>query len=215
MFQLALGQPAAAAGSFESTHLQGDLHAYLSLTALCRGDRQAVAAHAKHAAEQPTSQQNIVAWVLLESGQLSTLESFVAREMTVPRERVLFREGRIVKAELRLAKAYDAAAIAELETDRRAFRGSSSYFRATEAEADALLRQGDLSRAATLLQEASGSLTTATFTKATFSGLFWLCVRAKLGHVYRQMGRVADADRIDAEIAKLLAHADPDFKLLP
>ena len=61
----------------------------------------------------------------------------------------------------------------------------------------------------------SRTLSGPTETAESFWGVFWLRVRAKLANVYRQMGRTDDANRIDAEIAKLLAYADPDFKLLP
>ena len=88
-----------------------------------------------------------------------------------------------------------------------------------EALADALVRQGDLAKAAAVLEDASRlkAATVAPLSRPseTFWGVFWLRLRAKLAIVYRQMGRAADADRLDAEVAKLLAAADPDFHLLP
>jgi hypothetical protein len=90
------------------------------------------------------------------------------------------------------------------------------YLRGFETLADALLARGDFTKSAAVLEQAARPRT-RVFTALggeSFGGVFWLRLRAKLARVYRQAGRIEDADRIDAEISKLLAYADPDFKLL-
>ena len=43
---------------------------------------------------------------------------------------------------------------------------------------------------------------------------FWMRDEMDLARLYRRLGRVQDAERIEAELRKLLAYADPDFPLL-
>ena len=41
----------------------------------------------------------------------------------------------------------------------------------------------------------------------------WLTIRIQLMRAYGELGRHADADRIEAEVRRLLARADPDYWL--
>lgn len=42
----------------------------------------------------------------------------------------------------------------------------------------------------------------------------WMLNRAHLARLYRKNGQVADAKAVEAQLLKLLAHAEPDFPLL-
>ena len=45
-------------------------------------------------------------------------------------------------------------------------------------------------------------------------GTFWLTVELRRAQVYRQLGRVVEAEQIEAGLRTLLAHADPDHVIL-
>jgi tetratricopeptide (TPR) repeat protein len=52
------------------------------------------------------------------------------------------------------------------------------------------------------------------YTHAGPSGAFWLRVLNRLSEAYRDRGRLADADAVDARLRKLLVLADPDHPLV-
>ena len=43
---------------------------------------------------------------------------------------------------------------------------------------------------------------------------FWLMMKSRLAQLYRKMGRVEDADKIEAELLSLLRCADLDHPIL-
>jgi serine/threonine-protein kinase len=209
---LAFGQIAAAEEIFRHAAAEGDRHALLAFAALCRGDRARLASHAREAVNHPLQNQKpLLAWLLLQTRQMVEVQRVYAREMAST------SASRAIMAEVRLANGYDENAIAELEQLREKrggdFTGAGQYFRGSEAEADALVAHGDLQKAAAVLEDASEPRWKIGLSGGSFPGVFWLRVRAKLARVYRQMGRLDDANRIDAELAKLLALSDRDFKV--
>ena len=46
------------------------------------------------------------------------------------------------------------------------------------------------------------------------NGPFWLTVELRRAQVYRQLGRVEEAEQIEAGLRTRLAHADPDHVIL-
>ena len=46
------------------------------------------------------------------------------------------------------------------------------------------------------------------------AGYFWMTVEWQEAQLYRKLGRPSEAKRIEAELLKRLAHADPDHPLL-
>ena len=73
----------------------------------------------------------------------------------------------------------------------------------------AWLAQGEPSRAARVLDEAA-----QRFPVTMRAGFSWLTVELRRAQVYRQLGRVVEAEQIEAGLRTLLAHADPDHVIL-
>ena len=82
---------------------------------------------------------------------------------------------------------------------------------ASESLALAWLAQGEPSRAARVLDEAAAQPLVTTIPNMAFA---WLTVELRRAQVYRQLGRVEEAEQIEAGLRKLLAHADPDHVIL-
>ena len=98
----------------------------------------------------------------------------------------------------------DAIPLLELEQGQRSYLASDSL-------ALAWLAQGEPSRAARVLDEAAQVSPVSPGTEAGFS---WLTVELRRAQVYRQLGRVEEAEQIEAGLRKLLALADPDHVIL-
>jgi GH15 family glucan-1,4-alpha-glucosidase len=45
-------------------------------------------------------------------------------------------------------------------------------------------------------------------------GALWMRCKLQLAGVYRKMGRTSDAAKLERELRKLLAYADPDHPIL-
>ena len=82
--------------------------------------------------------------------------------------------------------------------------GDPGPLRAARKLADALVRQGRTDEATGALEAIHRVPTTA----GAASGYEWLKVRDLLARVYRNAGRVTDAERVEAELRSLLAVAD-------
>lgn len=86
---------------------------------------------------------------------------------------------------------------------------NAGYFRAGESLARAWERAGSVPNALRVLEEAS-----AQKARALGSTLWWMEVQLHLARLYRELGREADAQEIEAELRRLLVYADPDFWML-
>ncbi len=73
----------------------------------------------------------------------------------------------------------------------------------------AWLAQDEPSRAARVLDEAAQALPVSIW-----NGFFRLTLELRRAQVYRQLGRVVEAEQIEAGLRTLLAHADPDYVIL-
>jgi len=88
--------------------------------------------------------------------------------------------------------------------------GNPVTLMATEAYAEALERQGRLDKAIAVLEDATRDK--VRLYQAMRSSIpKWLRVRARLAADCRASGRPADARKVEAELRRLLALADPDF----
>ncbi len=80
---------------------------------------------------------------------------------------------------------------------------------ALDSLALAWLAQDEPSRAARVLDEAAQAAPLRIE-----NGSFSLTVELRRAQVYRQLGRVEEAEQIEAGLRTLLAHADPDHVIL-
>ncbi len=80
---------------------------------------------------------------------------------------------------------------------------------ASDSLALAWLAQDEPSRAARVLDEAAQAVPLWTGTE-----FFRLPLELRRAQVYRQLGRVEEAEQIEAGLRQILAHADPDHVIL-
>ncbi|RPH59614.1 MAG: hypothetical protein EHM89_10370 [Acidobacteria bacterium] len=72
--------------------------------------------------------------------------------------------------------------------------------------------RGDLDRAAQVLQDATNGRWRELVQNRGVP--FWIEARDNLAELYRQMGRIEEADAIDKNLLRLLAVADADHPVL-
>jgi tetratricopeptide (TPR) repeat protein len=229
MLELGLGRIAAA----EELVLQeetptipcagcgSDREGDLALLAFFRRDRSALASHLAAAQQNYGRQLPLVVWLSSQAQPPEEFVQFFRAWSSRPDDGHSAGANGVwanaVRAEVRSRRG-DTTAVADLE---RAVRGDDQTrprsLRDAESLAEALERQGDLSGSAAVLEDAT-RVKTRVFSALggeSFGGVFWLRLRSKLARVYRDMGRIAEADRVDSEVAKMLILADHDFKLFP
>jgi tetratricopeptide (TPR) repeat protein len=122
---------------------------------------------------------------------------------------------RIVEGDIALSQGRTTEAISLLGEAIPALRWitTDDFFMASESLADALERQGDLHKAVQVLERASREKTIA-YEDIGSTGQYWLRVQCRLLQVYRKLGRIEDAQRLEAELSKILAYADPGHPVL-
>ena len=114
-----------------------------------------------------------------------------------------------------MGRGRTAEAIDELKKslENSAILGKASFFLGAETLAAALARQGDEKGAVRVFERASLQKRPAVFLRMSNGGL-WTRNQFLLARLYRKVGRVADAEKIEAELARLLAAADSDHPIL-
>ncbi len=118
----------------------------------------------------------------------------------------------VVQGECALARGRAPEAVRLLQEALGQMRtgGYAQYFLCSMALAQARLDGNDLAKAIETLEEAS-SLRAFVFYQ---NGMFWLQIQHRLAQLYRKSGRESAAERIEAELRRLLACADHDLRIL-
>jgi tetratricopeptide (TPR) repeat protein len=119
------------------------------------------------------------------------------------------------RGELAMARGRTAEAIALLrESERKTrFLGNATFLLGMETLASALARRGDLGGAIAVLERGSKQRRQVAFHWVS-NGFLWERNQLLLARLYRKASRVAEAQRIEAELSRLLALADADHPLL-
>ncbi|HKT33609.1 MAG TPA: tetratricopeptide repeat protein [Nitrospira sp.] len=119
--------------------------------------------------------------------------------------------------EIALAEGHRARGISEIEKvvgDTRLNRHPVEFL-AAETLADAYERENDLKSAVRLLERMSPDRAKVCGpSNGVGGGIYWMRTQLKLAQLYREAGRMQDAERVEDELGKLLAYADPDFPML-
>ncbi|MDA2914237.1 tetratricopeptide repeat protein [Acidobacteriia bacterium AH_259_A11_L15] len=208
-FYLDLGKLRAAEESFQHISDTAFRHSLLAYIALARGDMPAVREHMKHVATRKVFGSGD-ATLFARTGLFAEAERAIAYMEEKNRPEVAIAA---VRGELALARGQTAQAIPllqkGLEVAPNFFFGPS--LTAAESLADIWERQGDLPRAIQVLETASQEKKRAFFGGDAYD---WMRVQMGLAQLYRKVGREQDAQKIEAELRKLLAYADPDHALL-
>ena len=204
------------------------LHLTLATISYAEGDHKAVTNHLKQYLETTKVSGGPRPWVSIEgpftaimaarSGFFSESEKMLVelREKTkdtselppgVPR--ISSEDLEMARGVLKLSRGDTAEGIAILESTLPLLR--NHYLTASEILAEAYRLQGDLVKTIQLLEQASTNM--SGFLPILHSPL-WLRIQAQLAQLYREMGRDAEARKIEEKLRNLLAYADPDHPIL-
>jgi tetratricopeptide (TPR) repeat protein len=151
--------------------------------------------------------------LMARAGLLSQAQQGIAKRLKAWRADPSLKGAvRVVKGQLALAQGHTAKAIPLLEEGLQATSpsGTFTFFLGVEALARTWEAEGNLPEAIETLERASAGKSSAGIVR----GFAWMRVRWRLAQFYRKAGREQDAQRIEAELRKLLACADPDFPML-
>ena len=214
---LALGKLQAAQELFEGMNL------FLSGTAYVKGDdgamkkylRQMVTADDSIGITERRGLGPLPAILLVRAGLSSEAEKMLhlyagrfsgnrAKEIDIARGALALSRGNITEGMEMIERTLPLV-------DRPGAAGT--YFMGCEILANAWRRQGDLGKAAQLLEEASEKKS-FFFAQTLLNVPLWMELRLQLAQVYREMGRDEDAREIEEDLRKHLAYADADHPLL-
>ena len=191
----------------------------LALLAWVRGDERAVGQLLR--GTRPSFES---AMLLARIGLLSEAEAVIPSTrnnspiLRTPSS-ILEPVGKTARGEMALARGHTGEATQLLEEGvpalSRTSRATIEYFLGSEALARAWDLQGNSQRALEALEAASRRRAwTYSDDNGLLTGYFWMTVEWQQAQLYRKLGRLSDAQRIEAELLKRLAHADPDHPLL-
>lgn len=119
--------------------------------------------------------------------------------------------------QLALARGDIAAGISLLEQGLKVTqaRPSANFFMGSESLAQVYSKQGKFEQALRiLLQASSEKARTYDPSSAAMTGALWMRTELQLADLYREMGRVPEAEKIESELRKLLIYADADYLML-
>jgi len=122
---------------------------------------------------------------------------------------------RIVEGEIALSRGHSAEAISLLQDAVPTIRwnDSSVFFLESVSLADALERQGDPQKSVKVLEQTSQQKAIA-YEGTGSTGQYWLKGQWRLAQLYRKLGRVDEARKVEAELSKTLTYADQGHPLL-
>lgn len=212
---LSLGRLKAAEDLFHSLPDAAEQRFHLALAALNRDDRQALRKYSSRLEGSSALQSSVPPILMARAGLLSVAQKAISdRKKIWGAELTGFLE--TMQGELSLARGQPAKAISllqegieEIGDKRRPV--TMTFFLASEALARAWELQGSLSGAIHVLEQASQEKTRAGMRNYAF---LWMRGQWRLAQLYRKVGREQEAQKIEAEMLKLLAYADPDHPIL-
>ena len=120
----------------------------------------------------------------------------------------------VARGELALRRGRRAEGVELLRSAIETTRNDtlSERYLAAESLATELARIGKQDEAINVLEDAAADV--PRYARTGVSGAYWLRVLARLAQDYRNVGRVSDAETLEARLRKLLALGDADHPLL-
>jgi DNA-binding winged helix-turn-helix (wHTH) protein len=181
-----------------------------ALIAFLRGDRPELKKHLQRALSFAIP-GTAVSIFMVRTGMWPEVERAIRTRS--PRRGSLITEG-----ELALAQGDSAKGISLLEEGLQSCRTipAVAFFLGSESLAKTYKKQGKLDEALRVLLQASQDRgrTLAGPNSFQTNAAFWMRTELQLADLYRETGRLPEAEKIEEELLKLLAYADPDYPLL-
>lgn len=121
-----------------------------------------------------------------------------------------------LQGEIALSRGETAAAIAYLEegTNRLRTMGEGIFLPGSESLANAYEQQGDTAGLLRVLEKAAAEKLLLYRVRLEPAVIYWHRNQLRLARLYRKLGRVEEAHKIEAELLKQLAYADHDHPIL-
>jgi tetratricopeptide (TPR) repeat protein len=217
-FFLTLGELAKAERYFqdapEPSEGSTDREQLLAFIAFVRGDWEDVKKHLGRT--RRIDPRSTAAVLMARAGYFARVEESL-RAPGIPPSAI---NPVILRGELALARGDTAQAVRLFEdvlSRRPTPFGGGIIFFCYESLAKIYRKQGRLDDALHLLQQASARKPRTYSNPLGSSGTFawnWMRTELQLADVYREMGRVSEAEKVEAKLSNLLTYADPDHPML-
>ena len=211
---LALGNLKSAEQLFEDLSDPDERNFSLALSALARDDLASLRKYSRMLGGGGILLNTSLPPVFMaRAGLLSGAERGITdRQKSWPAGSRFEDARKIMKGELALAQGQPGKAIPLLQEGLQATNrpGTFAFFLGAEALARAWELKGNLPEAIRALEGPSAERPRVWMVH----GFAWMRIQGRLAQLYRKVGRQQDAQRVEAELGKLLAGADPDFPML-
>jgi DNA-binding winged helix-turn-helix (wHTH) protein/tetratricopeptide (TPR) repeat protein len=124
----------------------------------------------------------------------------------------------IVRGERAVSRGQTKEGIALLEKGIEAMRmmPTGAFYLGSETLARTYEKQGNLEAATRVLRQSSDAKGRAynCLSRGVMSGAFWLRNELQLADLYRKMGRIPEAEKVEDELRKMLIYADADHPIV-
>jgi hypothetical protein len=189
----------------------------LAQVAYAAGDSAKLRKHLQNQLNSKVKPGTTAPLLLVRGGFTAEAQKVVAERRASPRWQSIHTRAivNILAGEIALSRGQTTEAISLLQGDLLASRWiySPAFFMASESLADAFERQGDLQKSLLTLEDAAREKAIA-YEGGGSIGYYWLRVQWRLAQLYRKMGRLEEAEKVEAELSKMLAYADPEHPIL-
>jgi tetratricopeptide (TPR) repeat protein len=190
-----------------------DRESAFAMIAFDRGDVKAMGRHLRLIKETPGARLLRLPFLLLRAGLLTDAESEI--QATEKLGLVPPNYFDIARGEVCLARGRKEEGIALLRQGLKIVEvASGASLMGSKSLAGVLEKDGKLKEAAEVLERAAESLGRIAILYGYDTGSMWMKNRIQLAGLYRRMGREQEARKIEDELRKLLACADPDHALV-
>ena len=232
-FYLTLGKIGLAREWLEKTDdYEARRHYFLAAIAYAEEDHKAMTEHLKQLLEtwesqrpwrqRPIPVRNVVLLLarggfLLEAAELFS-DRIIAPGTPDARREAIERRRDILRGVLALSRGNRLEGMKMLENalslSGPLVPATSVYFMGSESLAKAWKEQGNSGKAVQVLNAALQKQSRLLLEQSLLTGPLWLRLQAQLVQLYREMGQDEDAGKIEDELRKRLALADPDHPIL-
>jgi tetratricopeptide (TPR) repeat protein len=211
---LGFGKVKAAGAWFEKITDEVLTHELLALAAYAAGDDKLCWEHAAKFGHHPGSARKAeysTGVALARAGVVQESQRFIENyQKFLENIFVIHLKGEVALAEGRIEEAIH---LLQQATDDFRHGGNHEFLISSDGLALAFERHGEPQEALRVLEDASPARRLEFAWESPF-GMFWLRIQAHLAQLYRHTGRTEEARKIEGQLRKILAYADPDHPIL-